>query len=281
MTVFGAATAAATVLILARLALVLREQSRLTATLSERNDELRTLDVMKDHFVASVSHELRTPLTSIQGYLELVLDEGAGALNDEQRHFLAVVRRNSDRLLRLVGDLLFVAQVDAGKLDLELGQVALRELVEESVQSARPHARDAGITLELDADDVPPIRGDRVRLGQLFDNLLSNALKFTPDGGRVAVRVSTLPDRAVVEIADTGMGISATDQQRLFDRFFRTSRASEQAVPGTGLGLSIVKAIVDGHDGRIRVASAENAGTTFTVELPLAGARTHASVEAA
>ena len=224
---------------------------------------------MKDDFVASVSHELRTPLTSIRGYLELVREGEAGELTAEQQQFLAVVERNADRLLRVVGDLLFAAQVDAGKLALELGEVDLDELAREAAQAAGPHAEAKGIRLEVAADEVPPLVGDRARLAQLVDNLLSNALKFTPESGRVELRVRQHAGRAVVEVEDTGIGIAATDQARLFERFFRADSANEQAIQGTGLGPSITKAIAEAHGGTISVASEEGRGTTFRVELPL------------
>jgi signal transduction histidine kinase len=262
----------------ARIAAAAHEVER--RALAFQNEQLRDLDRLKDDFVASVSHELRTPLTSIQGYLELVLEGEAGEVNDEQRHFLSIVRRNSDRLLRLVGDLLFVAQIDAGKLEIERDDVDLQAVVEESVQSARPRAAEGGLALELEAQPVPHVVGDRVRLAQLLDNLVSNALKFTPAGGRVVVRLRAEGQRAVVEVEDTGAGISAADQERLFERFFRTASATERAVQGTGLGLSIAKAIAEGHGGTIAVRSAEGAGTTFRIELPLVPVRHTAEASA-
>jgi PAS domain S-box-containing protein len=239
------------------------------AELAAQNERLRELDRLKDDFVASVSHELRTPLTSIRGYLELVRDDGG--LDDEQQRMLAIVDRNAARLLRLVSDLLFVAQLDAGKLTIERGRVDLATLAAESIEAARPRADGASVGLELDADQVI-VDGDRSRLGQVLDNLLSNAIKFTAAGGRV--RVSVVQDGRVVRIAvaDTGMGIPEEECGRLFERFFRTSSATRAAVPGTGLGLTIVQAIAASHDGRVSVESRVGAGTTFVVELP-AGVR--------
>jgi signal transduction histidine kinase len=217
-----------------------------------------------------VSHELRTPLTSIQGYLELVLDGEAGELNDEQRQYLATVSRNSERLLRLVGDLLLVAQTDAGKLDLILGDVDLATLVRESVESARPPAAAKQIQLEVSVDELPPLRGDRARLAQLIDNLVSNALKFTLEGGRVTVSLGRGDGCVVLEVQDTGIGIPKAEQEQLFDRFFRTRGATSRAIQGTGLGLSIARTIAESHGGQISFVSVEEVGTTFRVELPLA-----------
>jgi signal transduction histidine kinase len=233
----------------------------------------REAERMKDEFSALVSHELRTPLTSIIGYLELLRDEAEGDADDpaaaQRAQFLNVVDRNARRLLRLVGDLLFVAQVEAGKLSLEEEHVDLETVAKESVEAAAPRAADGGVELTLDAGPVPLVRGDRDRLAQALDNLVSNAIKFTPEGGRVVVRLFQHEDRAVLEVADTGIGISQPDLQRLFQRFFRTQRATSAAIPGFGLGLTIAQAIVHGHDGQISVQSLDGQGTTFRIELPL------------
>jgi PAS domain S-box-containing protein len=237
--------------------------------LAAQNERLRELDRLKDEFIALVSHELRTPLTSIRGYTELLLDGEAGKLTDDQRQFLGVVERNAHRLLHLVGDLLFLAQVEAGKLVLDIGALDIGNVASESVETARPQAEAKGITLTLATGPVPLIAGDRARIAQLLDNLVSNAIKFTPEGGRVDVRVRALKQRAVLEVRDSGMGIPAGEQEFLFQRFFRTSTATEHAIQGTGLGLAISKAIVEAHAGRITVASEEGEGTTFQVNLPL------------
>jgi PAS domain S-box-containing protein len=224
-------------------------------------------DRMKNEFFALVSHELRTPLTSIVGYLDLVLDEAD--VDAQTRQFLTVVERNSRRLLRLVGDLLFVAQIEGGETSLDVGAMDLGIVAAESVEAAAPRAREAAIELVLDADKLPVIQGDAGRMAQAIDNLVSNAIKFTPDGGQVRVALRMQDGSAVVEVSDTGIGIPPAEQQRLFDRFFRSSVATERAIQGVGLGLTIVKAIVEGHDGSIEVESAEGEGTTFRAYLPL------------
>ncbi len=245
------------------------ERERLLVLEREQNERLRELDRLKDEFVALVSHELRTPLTSIRGYLELVLDGEAGDVSDEQRQFLAVVERNADRLLALVGDLLFLAQIEAGKLTLEVGAVDLGAIASESVDAARPQADDKDITLSLAVGPVPLLAGDGARIGQLVDNLVSNAIKFTPEGGRVDVRARARNGTAVIEVRDSGIGIPAEEQERLFERFFRSSNAAERQIPGTGLGLAISKAIVEAHGGAIAVKSEVDVGTTFKVSLPI------------
>ena len=235
--------------------------------LAKANERLLELDAMKDEFVASVSHELRSPLTSIRGYLELILDDGA-RLPDDTREYLGVVDRNADRLLSLVNDLLFVASVDAGRLQLEQTEVDLGDVILKSLQAAQPSALRAAVAVRHTLAAVPPISGDASRLAQVVDNLVSNAIKFTPAGGSVTVRLSSFGEMVVVEVADTGMGIPAADLERLFERFFRSRNATQNAILGTGLGLSIVHAIVEAHGGRISATSAEGAGTIFRIELP-------------
>lgn len=247
-----------------------RYAARLLRRLARQNAELQQLDQLKDSFLASVSHELRTPLTSIRGYLELVLDREAGELNDEQEQFLRVVERNSERLLGLVGDLLFVAQIDAGRLELIVENCDLADMLASAVEGIRPLADSKEIDLAVECDSPVPVSGDPGRLGQLADNLLSNAVKFTPQGGRVRAKVGTDGAAGCFEIADSGIGIPEAEQARLFERFFRASSATERSIQGTGLGLSIAKAIVEAHGGDISLTSIPGKGTTFRVELPSA-----------
>src|SRR3954452_7157353 len=243
-----------------------------------QNERLRELDRMKDEFVALVSHELRTPLTSIRGYLELLLEDSETvAFEPAHLEWLGVIDRNSERLLALVEDLLLKAQVNAGKVSLSVGEIDLARIVEQSALTAAPVAAARGIALAASTASLPPVAADPVRIGQVIDNLISNALKFTPAGGRVELRARAHADRAVVEIADTGHGISASEQRRLFERFYRTSRAQNDAVPGVGLGLSIAKAIVEAHGGSIACTSVEGEGSTFSIELPLASVATAAA----
>ena len=243
------------------------------AALAVQNERLRELDHLKDNLISVVSHELRTPLTSILGYLEL-LDQDRDRLTQRHRHFLGVVGRNAERLLDIVVDLLFVAQARAGHMTLDREPLDLSELAEHAVEGTLPAANERQITITVAPCSDSVVSGDRQRLGQVLDNLLSNALKFTPRNGSVEVRLSASRDYVVLEVADTGIGISAGAQRELFTRFFRTDAAIEAAIQGTGLGLSIVKAIVDGHGGQVSVESIEGEGATFTVNLPrLAAAR--------
>lgn len=229
----------------------------------------REVNRLKDEFVGMISHELRTPLSSILGYLELIREEAEEPLTPEQLTYLAVAERNANRLLSLVGDLLFTAQVEAGKFPLERQIVELGEIVAAAVESGRPAAERNGVNLiaDLPAGQVV-VDGDPTRLAQACDNLISNALKFTGRGGSVTVSLAETDLEAVISVQDTGMGIPAAEIDRLFTRFFRSSTATRQAVQGVGLGLSITKAIVTAHHGRMDVASVENEGTTFTISLP-------------
>jgi signal transduction histidine kinase len=243
------------------------EAEEMQRLLARQNERLLELDKLKDEFISLVSHELRTPLTSIRGYLELLLDDGR--LDAEQQSFLGIIDRNSNRLLGLVSDLLMLTQIEAGGLKFDLGPVDLEEVVRESIEAASPTAEANGVELGLSVEQLPAIRGHRLRLAQVLDNLISNALKFTPHGGRVDVRLSAVDGTAVVEVQDTGLGIAESEQQQLFERFFRSSQATRNAIPGTGLGLTISKAIVERHGGRIELESSEGVGTTVRVILPL------------
>ncbi len=246
-----------------------RDREALLTQAQAQNERLTKLDRLKDEFIALVSHELRTPLTSIRGYLELLVDDPETLmLPDLQHSWLQVIDRNSERLLRLVEDLLLTAQASAGALALEMDEIDLAAVVEHAVEAGSPLASTRGISLTSSVDAAPFVSGDRVRIGQVIDNLISNALKFTPEGGRVEVRASARRGVARIEVCDTGMGISEDEQVQLFERFFRTARAQDEAIPGVGLGLSITKAIVEAHGGRISVRSVEGKGTTFRVDLP-------------
>ncbi len=226
-------------------------------------------DRMKDEFLALVSHELRTPLTSIVGYLELLRDDEGELGSEVGRQFLTVIERNAIRLQRLVDDVLFAARAEAGRMSLSRGHVDLAEVARLSVEAARPKAEERGVELVAELDHVRHAAADGDRLGQALDNLVSNALKFTPPGGRVDVVLRRRGDSAVtLEVRDTGLGMTEEDRERAFERFFRADATRDHA-PGVGLGLTIVRTIVEGHGGTIEVDSREGAGTSFRIELPL------------
>jgi signal transduction histidine kinase len=227
----------------------------------------RELDRMRDAFVATVSHELRTPLTSISGFLEMMQDE-EDRLDETGRQYLNVIRRSTERLYSLVEDLLLVAQIEAKRVELDLGDVDVAELAARAVEAMQPAAVEKGVALELVSDHPPTARGDQVRLTQVLDNLVSNAVKFTDEGGVVTVTVNRDGDGVDLVVKDTGIGVSSEEQGQVFTRFFRASTATKRAIPGTGLGLAISRALVEQHGGTISFSSREGEGTTVTVRLP-------------
>ena len=247
--------------------------------------EVRETERMKDQFVSLISHELRTPLSSILGYLELVLEDEDQPLTPEQEKYLRTVERNAHRLQRLVGDLLFTAQVEAGRFSLQPEDVDLVAVVRAAEDTIGVTAAANGVEVSVEVpEESLVVAGDPLRLGQACDNLVSNAVKFTPAGGRVTLSVRAgwrAPDGSVtaqqgpdsipvaqLSVRDTGMGIPAGEQGQLFTRFFRASTAQRSAVAGVGLGLSITKAITTAHGGTLDLVSTEGQGTTFTLTLP-------------
>jgi signal transduction histidine kinase len=227
----------------------------------------RELDRMRDAFIATVSHELRTPLTSISGFLEMMLEE-QHELGESGRQYLDVIRRSTDRLHALVEDLLLIAQIEAHRIELTMAAVDLGDLARSTVEAARPAAVDKGVEVDVRVDSPPAVQGDFIRLGQVFDNLVSNAVKFTPEGGHVVVTAEADGANARVTVTDDGIGIPADEQPQIFSRFFRASTATQRAIPGTGLGLAISRALVEQHGGSISLSSREGEGTEITVSLP-------------
>lgn len=249
--------------------LVLLRIVDLVHLLTAENARLREVDRLKDEFVGLVSHDFRTPLTSIAGYAELMLDGGGGGLGEDQRRFMSIIDRNARKLQRLVDDLLFEARLQAGGTTFEPAEVDVAELARDCVEESRPTADEAGVALTLDAPEEARLLGDRDRLSQVFDNLIANAIKFTPAGGRVDVAVAGRAPGVVVEVSDTGIGVPSQEVAEVFERFYRGSNAQRGKVSGTGLGLHIAQAVVVAHGGTISVENGTEAGTTFRVELPL------------
>jgi signal transduction histidine kinase len=219
----------------------------------------------KDDFVSNVSHEFRTPLTSILGYVELLLDDDDD-LTDSQRGPLEIIRRNSERLLTLVSDLLSSRN---GQLLVTPEAVNVAELVRTSVTAALPRAAESGIHLRADAPERLEAHIDAARISQVLDNLVSNAIKYSPDGGDVVVSLRSEDGHMLCSVSDTGMGMSQQDQEEVFAKFFRSAAVRNSAIPGVGLGLSISKAIVEAHGGRVSLRSEVGKGTTFTFAVPV------------
>jgi PAS domain S-box-containing protein len=231
-------------------------------------DSTRALEAaqLQDQFTGMISHELRTPVSAMVGHLDLLRDD---PLTPEQERSVEVAERNAHRLLRLVDDLLLTARAGAGGFPLTLDDVDVTEVARAAVEAALPAAGRAGVRVDVVLPPEPVrLRADPGRLAQVCDNLVSNALKFTPAGGSVTVRVTGGADHVRVAVEDTGLGIPADEVDRLFGRFFRSSTATRNAVPGVGLGLAITRSIVVAHGGAMEVASIEGEGSTFTAVLP-------------
>jgi protein-histidine pros-kinase len=242
---------------------------------SERRRLQREADRLRDELVATVSHELRTPLTSIIGYVELLDDLEGDALSEEGRRMLGVIERNAHRELHLVNDLLDLGSIRATTVDVQ-HRVELAPLVRASAEGGRVTARARGVELVADVPDGLEVLGDPQRLGQVLDNLVGNALKFSSPGGTVTIAGGQDgqdgQDGTVwLEVRDEGTGIPEEELPRIFDRLYRSSDAVRQQVPGAGLGLTIAQAIVEAHGGRIGATSRVGAGTTVRVELPAPG----------
>ncbi len=232
--------------------------------------ELRRLERIRRDFVANVSHEFRTPLTAIQGFAETLL---SGALEDEQnsRRFLQIIRDHAARLARLTEDLLRLAQIDAGRLEIEEQPVAIADVVETCVETSRLRLEQQRLKLSVDVpESLPPVTGDPRHLRDVLQNLLDNAIQYTEPGGEIRINAVSRNDEVWLAVADTGIGIPEADQQRIFERFYRVDQARSRAAGGTGLGLAIARHLVELHGGRIDVESQLGRGSTFRVRLPAA-----------
>ncbi|HKV28614.1 MAG TPA: ATP-binding protein [Candidatus Acidoferrales bacterium] len=232
--------------------------------------DLRRLEQVRKDFVANVSHELRTPLTAIQGFAETLL---TGALEDQQnnRHFVEIIRDHAARLSRLTDDLLKLSRIEAGKLDMDFQAVDMGVLIEASVESSRNAATQKKLSL-VPANvpaNFPRVLGDANLLREVLRNLLDNAIQYTPAGGRIQIDVATKESYAIITVTDTGIGIPQADQSRIFERFYRVDAARSREVGGTGLGLAIAKHVVEAHGGEIWVESTVGEGSKFYFTVPL------------
>jgi len=217
--------------------------------------DLRKLERVRRDFVANVSHEFRTPLTAIQGFAETLL---AGAMNDPQNRerFLGIIVEHSRRLARLTEDLLMLSKMDADRLELETRRIPVGPFVESCIETSTPRAKDKDLKLLVNlAERVPDIAGDRRRLTEVLQNLLDNAIQYTPAGGQIMVSAGPKNGEVIFTVSDTGIGIPQADQPRIFERFYRVDVARSREVGGTGLGLSIAKHLIENHGGKIWVES--------------------------
>ena len=267
--VVGALQVAIALLAVTRMGVIVDTVDRIRERLAQKNEQLVEADRLKDEFIALVSHDLRTPLTSIMGYVELALDdEGEAPLDPERRRYIEVVARSSDRLLRLVDDLLLAARLQSGRFVLSFEQADLEAIAAEALDEMHARADRKGVSLFLGGDGAVRVECDRRRVLQLVDNLISNAVKFTPEGGRVEIRVERTLSGAALEILDTGVGIGAGEEERIFERFYRSPSAVSDQVPGTGLGLFIARAIAERHGGSLVARRRDGGGSVLRLELP-------------
>lgn len=237
------------------------------STIARDITDRKLLDRMKDDFVGTVSHELRTPLTAIKGFIELVADGEAGPVTDTQREFLQVAARNSDKLGVLINDLIDMNLIESHRLEIRRQPLDLAAVLADVATTLRVMAQSKGLAFREDVQPLPPISGDSGRLVQVFSNLMSNAIKYTPQG-EVGIRAAACQGGVEVMVHDTGIGLEPEEQAQLFTRFFRGRNRVVTEAGGTGLGLVIAKTILERHDGTIEVESRPGEGTRFRVWLP-------------
>lgn len=232
--------------------------------------DLENLERVRTDFVANASHELKTPITAIRGITETILGDD-DVDRDTLVHFIERVHAQSLRLSQLVGDLMTISRLESSHNKEDFSRISLSDLARRAVRAAQANADQKGQVVVTDiSDHEVPVYGDRQNLSQLADNLIDNAIKYTPEGGKITVRVDLDAEQAVFQVTDTGIGISPQYQQRVFERFYRVDKARSQSLGGTGLGLSIVKNIAEKHGGTVDVQSQLGSGSTFTLRLPLA-----------
>jgi two-component system NtrC family sensor kinase len=226
---------------------------------------LKELDLIKSEFVSIVSHDLRTPLTAIRGYVSLL--SRVGPLTEMQQDFVTRVERSMDSIVDLIADLLDIGKIEAG-VDWEMHAVTFHAVVRDVIERLRPVADARQQVFTVEVPDLPPVLGNQRRLDQVAANLIGNAIKYTPDQGRISISLREDDGFLILQVRDSGMGISLEDQRHIFDKFYRVESDATAKISGTGLGLSIVKAIIKKHSGRVWVESELGQGSTFTVLLP-------------
>ena len=239
----------------------------------ERNiEDLQHAEQMRKEFVANVSHELRTPVTSIRSYAETLCEAGASINPETEQRFLEVIVRESDRMTKIVQDLLTLSRFDAGSIAFDFQKFSFEKSVQDvyngQLLEAQKHRHNFGLNFD---GDIPEIVGDRARIEQVLINMLSNAIKYTPDGGRIRMTAGVKGDSVWCTVRDNGIGIPKQDLDRVFERFYRVDKARSRESGGTGLGLSIAYEIVQRHDGKMTVNSQKGKGTSITVTLPIGG----------
>jgi two-component system sensor histidine kinase VicK len=232
--------------------------------------EQRKTEDRRREFVANVSHELRTPLTNIRSYAETIRDANGDLPRETENSFLDVVIHETDRMTHIVQDLLTLSRLDSGRTEMVMARFPFGEAIDNVLRSIALEAQRHGHELTHEyLTDLPLVMGDRGRIEQVMLNILSNAVKYTPNGGHIHVTAGATEKRVWMEVCDDGIGIPEADRDRIFERFYRVDKARSRDTGGTGLGLSIVRQLVTMHGGTIAVQSKPGQGSTFTVQLPL------------
>mgnify|MGYP000763742053 CR=1 FL=1 len=233
--------------------------------------EQRRSEQLKREFVANVSHELRTPLTNIKSYAETIISAGDELPPELRSNFMNVIISEADRMTRIVQDLLTLSRIDYGKMEMNVSRFSFAKAVRSVYEAVALNAESHGHTLTFQCEEnMPDVNGDRERIEQVVMNIVSNAIKYTPDGGRIEIRAGRSGKNVYVRVSDNGIGIPEKDLPRLFERFYRVDKARSRESGGTGLGLSIAKEIINQHKGDIRIESVYGEGTDVTITLPAA-----------
>ncbi|HYY94159.1 MAG TPA: ATP-binding protein, partial [Pyrinomonadaceae bacterium] len=239
--------------------------------LNEANAKLRELSAMKEEFLALTTHDLRSPLTVISGVINFFTSGRLGDLTPEQKNMVAMMERNTQNLIELVNDLLDASKLESGTMRLDAASISLRGLIDELRQQMQPLAAEKEIALEEEIpEDLPELRADRAKLRRVLVNLVSNALKFTPKGGRVRMSAAREGTFVRVSVSDTGVGIPAEDVRDIFDKYAQARSRATRSEKGTGLGLYITRQLVELHGGKIGVESEVGKGSTFSFTIPIA-----------
>lgn len=241
-----------------------------TKQLASALEEVQSISKTKSEFISAVSHELRTPLTSIKGYASLLMTGKLGEIPDQVKQRLDKINTHSDNLVKLINDLLDIARIESGRVEMNFEKCNLSDIIENVHDLLTPQMKDKGINWKSDvAKEIPEMMLDSNQVERVFINLVSNAIKFTPENGTISVNATIEDDVVTAQVSDTGIGISEEDIRRLFDEFYRVENKINQNVKGTGLGLALAKKIVEAHSGTIWITSQLNEGTTFHFTLPL------------
>ncbi len=241
-----------------------------TKELAKALEEVKKVSKIKSEFVSAVSHELRTPLTSIKGYASILMTGKLGAIPDKVKERLEKINKHSDNLVKLINDLLDVSRIESGRVEMKMEECSVHQIVENVRDLLMPQMKEKKLNFVVEINpNVPSLLVDKNQFERIFINLISNAIKFTPEGGQISIKASQENGQVLFEVSDTGIGIPEEDIPKLFNEFYRVDNDINLNVKGTGLGLALVKNIVEAHKGKIWVTSKVNGGTTFHFTIPI------------